>query len=141
MHPPCTHLCVSGNRWYGEGQPGHDKRIEAIEWTTLLWNIACQKALYVALENPVGVLSSVWRKPDQYIQPYEYGHKESKKTGLWLQNLPKLKPTDVLPLPGSGDEWLEWQKVWRMPPGPDRGKLRSRFFEGVAEAMVEQWSW
>ena len=141
MHPPCTHLCVSGNRWYGKDQPGHHKREEAIEWTALLWSMACQKSLRVCMENPVGVLSSVWRPPDQYIQPYEYGHKESKKTGLWLQNLPLLKPTDKLPLPSCPDEWLEWQRVWRMAPGPERGKERSRFFTGIAKAMVEQWSW
>ena len=103
--------------------------------------MACQKSLRVCMENPVGVLSSVWRAPDQYIQPYEFGHKESKKTGLWLQNLPLLKPTDKLELPSCPEEWLEWQKVWRMPPGPDRGKERSRFFTGIAKAMVEQWSW
>jgi hypothetical protein len=141
MHPPCTHICVSGNRWYGKGQDYHSKRIEAVEWTALLWNLACQKSLRVALENPVGVLSTLWRSPDQYIQPYQFGHKQSKKTGLWLQNLPLLQPTKILPLPTDQREWLEWQAVWRCPPGPERGKIRSRFFEGIADAMAAQWSW
>lgn len=142
MHPPCTYICVSGNRWYGEGQPGNDKRIEAVEWTALLWNLACQKSLRVALENPVGVLSSKWRAPDQYIQPWEYGHPEFKKTGLWLENLPMLKATNIIPPPTRGTpEYIEWMRVWRMSPGPERAKDRSRFFTGIAAAMAEQWSW
>lgn len=143
MHPPCTHLCVSGNRWYGKGQAYYNKRIEAIEWTSRLWNAAIQKSLWVAFENPVGVLSSAWRKPDQYIQPWHFGHKEMKKTGLWLTpGLPLLQPTDIITPPDPDTpEYMEWQKVWRMAPGPDRGKLRSRFFEGIAKAMAEQWPW
>lgn len=142
MHPPCTHICVSGNRWYGKGQEYHNKRIEAVEWTALLWNLACQKSLRVALENPVGVLSSEWRKPDQYIQPWYFGHSEFKKTGLWLQNLPMLEPTYMMtpPEPGSAS-YLQWMRVWRMSPGPERAKDRSRFFTGIADAMAEQWSW
>jgi site-specific DNA-cytosine methylase len=143
MHPPCTHLCVSGNRWYGKGQPGHDKRIEAVEWTALLWNLACQKSLHVVLENPVGVLSSLWRPPEQYVQPHQFGHPEFKKTGLWLTpGLPKLKPTNQLVVPESNSsQYHEWMRVWRMAPGPERGKERSRFFTGIAAAMAEQWSW
>lgn len=142
MHPPCTYLCVSGNRWYGKGQSKHYKREEAIEWTALLWNMAIQKSLRVCMENPVGVLSSLWRPPDQYIQPWEFGHKEMKKTGLWLQNLPLLQPTEVLtPPPADSPEYYEWQRVWRMAPGEARSKERSRFFTGIAKAMVEQWSW
>ncbi len=143
MHPPCTHLCVSGNRWYGKGQAYNNRRIEAIEWTSRLWAAATQKSLYVAFENPVGVLSSVWRKPDQYIQPWEYGHHEFKKTGLWLNGgLPLLQPSRIITPPDPGTpEYMSWQKVWRMSPGPDRGKLRSRFFEGIAKAMADQWSW
>jgi site-specific DNA-cytosine methylase len=143
MHPPCTYLCVSGNRWYGKGQSGHHKRIEAVEWTALLWNLATQKSLHVALENPVGVLSSQWRPADQYVQPHEFGHKEFKKTGFWLTpGLPKLIPVNPItpPKPGSQEYW-DWMRVWRMAPGPERAKDRSRFFEGIAAAMAEQWSW
>ena len=143
MHPPCTHIAVSGNRWYGKGQAHHNKRIEAIKWTSRLWLAAMQKSLFVALENPVGVLSSVWRPPDQYIQPWQFGHQEMKKTGLWLTpGLPLLQPTRILtpPRPDSA-EYRIWQRVWNMAPGPNRAKERSRFFTGIAEAMAEQWSW
>jgi len=143
MHPPCTHLAVSGNRWYGRGQSSHYKRLEALEWTKKLWDAATQQSLHVAFENPVGVISDAIGKPRQYIQPWEYGHQEFKKTGLWLTpGLPDLQPTRVLmpPEPGT-QEYLDWQRVWRMPPGPNRGKERSRFFPGIAKAMAEQWSW
>jgi hypothetical protein len=116
--------------------------MKALLWTQQLWSVATQQALHVAMENPVGVLSK-WRAASQYIQPWQYGHKEMKKTGLWLTaGLPLLQPTEVLTPPEPGTpEYKEWQKVWNMPPSPDRGKLRSRFFEGVAKAMAEQWSW
>lgn len=91
MHPPCTALAVSGNRWYGSGMPKNSERIAAIEWTLALYEHAKNHAPRVAFENPVGVLPI---KPTQYVQPYEYGHPESKKTGLWLHNLPPLVPTD-----------------------------------------------
>lgn len=143
MHPPCTHLCVSGNRWYGKGQAKHYKRKEALKWTSGLYEAACLNSLHVAFENPVGVLSSQWRPPDQYIQPYQFGHKEMKKTGLWLTaGLPLLQPTDVLTPPSPYDaDYYEWQRVWRMAPGPNRSKDRSRFYTGIADAMAEQWSW
>ncbi len=143
MHPPCTHLCVSGNRWYGKGQAKHHKRKEALEWTSRLYETACQNSLHVAFENPVGVLSSQWRAPDQYIQPWQFGHMEMKKTGLWLTSgLPLLQPTRILTPPKPGDEdYYAWQRVWRMAPGPNRSKERSRFFTGIADAMAEQWSW
>ena len=143
LHPPCTYLAVSGNRWYGKGQAGHQKRLRALKWTQRLFRAARQKALHVALENPVGVLSSMWRPPEQYIQPWQYGHPEMKKTGLWLTpGIPLLQPTKVLTPPEPGTpEHYSWQKVWTMSPGPDRAKERSRFFPGVAKAMAEQWSW
>jgi len=143
LHPPCTHLCVSGNRWYGKGQEGHDKRLKAIEWTKQLYRAATQKAVHVAIENPVGVLSSEWRPPEQYVQPWQYGIQEMKKTGLWLTpGLPLLQPTRIITPPKPDDpDYLAWQRVWRMPPGPNRGKERSRFFPGIAKAMAEQWSW
>ncbi|TFH50135.1 MAG: DNA cytosine methyltransferase [Lysobacterales bacterium] len=142
MHPPCTHLCVSGNRWYGRGQEHHTKRLGALKWTRKLWEAATQQSLHVAFENPVGVLNDDLGKPRQYIQPWQYGHPEFKKTGLWMTpGLPDLQPTEILtpPEPGTPD-YYEWQRVWRMCPGPNRGKERSRFFTGIAKAMAGQWS-
>lgn len=142
LHPPCTYLAVSGNRWYGKGQKHHGKRLESQRWTEELWSTAKRKALRVVLENPVGTLNDVLGKPAQYIQPWQYGHPEFKKTGLWLHNVSKLQPTRVITPPRIGTpEYHAWQRVWRMAPSPDRGKERSRFFPGIAEAMVEQWSW
>lgn len=128
LHPPCTHLAVSGNRWYA----GTKEREEAIEWTGAVWRAAIEASPRVALENPVGALSTAWRPPDQYIQPWQFGHPESKKTGLWLHGLSKLEPTHEKP------EKIE-ERVWRMGPSPDRAKERSRFFSGIAKAMAEQW--
>jgi hypothetical protein len=128
LHPPCTYLAVSGNRWYA----GTTKRSYALKWTVRLWQWALAKAPHVALENPVGVLSSHWQPATQYIQPWQFGHPESKKTGLWLHGLPPLIPTHGKP------EVIE-QRVWRMGPSPDRQKERSRFFPGIARAMADQW--
>lgn len=127
LHPPCTALAVSGNRWYSDTV----ERTTAITWTRQLWGMAKSVCDKVALENPVGVLSSAWRKPDQYIQPWEYGHGETKKTGLWLHNLPLLQPTDVV----DGRE----QRVWKMGPSDSRSADRSRTYTGIAAAMAEQW--
>ncbi len=104
----------------------------AVAWTRKLWEAAIQYADRVALENPVSVLSSQWQKPSQYIQPWQFGHGETKKTGLWLHNLPKLQPTNIV----EGRE----ERIYLMPPSPDRGKERSRFYPGIAEAMARQWS-
>ena len=129
MHPPCTALAVSGNRWYGSGMPKHDERAEAIEWTLGLWELAKSHArIGVAMENPVGVLPM---KPTQYIQPWQFGHGETKKTGLWLHNLPPLEPTNIV----EGRE----QRIWRLPPTADRWKIRSTTFHGIGEAMAAQW--
>jgi hypothetical protein len=128
MHPPCTALAVSGNRWYGTGMPKHSDRLESIEWTLSLWQHAIANADRVCMENPVGVLPL---KPTQYIQPWQFGHGETKKTGLWLHNLPPLVPTNVV----DGRE----QRIWKMGPSPDRWKERSKTYEGIASAMAEQW--
>lgn len=137
-HPPCTYLCVSGNRWYSNS----DKRLSAIKWTEYLWDLCKKKAKAVCFENPVGVLSSMSKlgKPTQYIQPYMFGHPEKKKTGLWLYNLPILHETDnvyniMLQLPLK-----EQNKVHYCSPGEYRGKIRSKFYTGIAEAMANQWS-
>jgi hypothetical protein len=137
MHPPCTALAVSGNRWYGSGMPKHQERIDSIDWTLALYEHAKKHAPRVAFENPVGVLPV---KPTQYVQPYEYGHPESKKTGLWLHNLPPLVPTDNVK-----EKWLtlpkkEAQRIHMMPPSADRWKIRSETYQGIADAMASQWS-
>ena len=128
MHPPCTALAVSGNRWYGKGQPRHDERIAAIEWTTALWFLATSVSPRVCMENPVGVLPI---KATQYIQPWQFGHGETKRTGLWLHGLPPLMPTDVV----DGRE----ARIHKMPPSPTRGYDRSRTYPGIAAAMAQQW--
>ena len=129
MHPPCTALAVSGNRWYGTGMPKHDERIAAIQWTMALWELAKQHAPRVCMENPVGVLPV---KPTQYVQPWQFGHGETKKTGLWLHGLRKLKPSNIV----AGREQL----VWKMAPSPDRAERRSKTYTGIAQAMADQWA-
>ena len=127
-HPPCTAIAVSGNRWYGKDMPKHKDRKKAVKWTMNLWNLAKECGDKVCMENPVGVLPL---KPTQYIQPWEYGHGETKKTGLWLHNLDPLEPTNIV----DGRD----QNVWKLPPSEDRWKLRSLTFQGVADAMATQW--
>lgn len=128
LHPPCTALALSGNRWYGKDCPRHEYRLKAIRWTMEVWHEACKLAPHVAMENPVGVLPM---KATQYIQPWEFGHGEKKKTGMWLHNLPPLMPTDIV----SGRE----ERIWRMAPSADRAKLRSETYQGIADAMADQW--
>ncbi len=125
FHPPCTHLAVSGARWFKDKLP---EQAEALEFVRMLLDAPIPR---IALENPVSIISSHIRKPDQVIQPWQFGHGETKATCLWLKGLPKLIPTDIV----AGRE----AKVHRMPPGPDRWKDRSRTYLGVAEAMAAQW--
>jgi hypothetical protein len=124
-HPPCTHLAVSGARWFKEKQA---EQKEALEFVELLLNAPIPK---ICLENPVSIISSRIRKPDQIIQPWQYGHGETKATCLWLKNLPLLKPTNIV----EGRE----ARVHKMPPGPNRWKERSRTFQGIADAFAQQW--
>jgi site-specific DNA-cytosine methylase len=126
-HPPCTHLAVSGSRHFAE-KIADGRQQTALDFVRLLMNSPIDRW---AIENPVSVISSAIRPPDQIIQPWEYGHGEVKATCLWLKNLPKLKPTNCV----DGRE----PKVHLMPPGPDRWKERSRTYQGVADAMGEQW--
>lgn len=133
-HPPCTHLAVSGARWF------KDKQVEQAQALDFIRTLLEAPIPRIALENPVSIISSRIRKPDQIIQPYEFGHPESKKTCLWLKNLPLLQPTNVLPLPESG----YWQNQTpsgqnKLGPSPDRWKERSRTYEGIAAAMAAQW--
>jgi hypothetical protein len=133
LHPPCTKIAVSGNRWYGVGQPRHSERIEAVKWTQKLWDKATSVCKCVGLENPVGVLNALGNFPKpNYIQPWQFGHGETKKTGFWLYGLEALKPTNIV----EGRE----QRIWKMAPSEDRGKLRSKTYPGIAKAIAEQWA-
>lgn len=124
-HPPCTHLAVSGARWF------KDKKVEqkgALDFVRFLMDTNIPK---IAIENPISIISSHIRKPDQIIQPWQFGHGETKATCLWLKNLPKLQPTNVV----EG----RTARVHKLPPSATRWKERSRTFEGIAHAMAEQW--
>jgi hypothetical protein len=122
--PPCTYLAVSGARWHS----GTDRQAEALDFVRLLMNADIPR---IAIENPVGAISTHIRKPDQIIQPWQFGHGETKRTCLWLKNLPKLRPTKIV----AGRE----PRVHRMPPSKDRWKLRSLTYPGIAAAMGDQW--
>lgn len=125
--PPCTDLAVSGARYFAEKRAdGRQQR--SIDFFMEFARADCPR---IAIENPVGIMSTYYRKPDQIIQPWQFGHGETKKTCLWLKGLPPLKPTEIV----SGRE----QRIWRMPPSKDRAKMRSRTYPGVAKAMAEQW--
>lgn len=125
-HPPCTHLAVSGARWF------KDKKSEQQQSLDFVARLLCAPVKHIALENPVSIISSKIRKPDQVIQPWMFGHGETKATCLWLKNLPPLKPTNIV----EGRE----QRIWKLPPSAARWKERSRTFSGVAEAMASQWT-
>lgn len=125
FHPPCTHLAVSGARWFKDKQA---EQAVALDFVRLLLAAPIKR---IALENPVSIISSCIRKPDQVIQPYMFGDPYMKTTCLWLKGLAKLVPTDIV----EGRE----QKCWKEPPGPDRWKNRSRTYQGIADAMADQW--
>ena len=127
FHPPCTRLTVAGARWF-KGR--EQEQAEAIAFVERLWNCGIPR---IAIENPIGVLStrSTLGKPSQIIQPWQFGHGETKATCLWLENLPLLVPTNIV----SGRE----ARIHKMPPGPNRWKERSRTYAGIAAAMAQQW--
>ena len=129
LHPDCTAMAVSGNRWYGKGMPMHARRLASVEWTLGLWELAKQHSDRVALENPVSVIFSYL--PAHYVHPWEFGHGETKKTGFALHNLPPLMATDIV----AGRE----NRVWKMGPSPTRKRDRSKTYAGIAQAIVEQW--
>lgn len=130
FHAPCTHIAVSGARYFEQKRV--DGRQQAgVAFFMELWRHSKRYVPMFAAEQPVGILSSVFRKPDQIIQPWQFGHGETKATCLWLHNLPLLQPTDSVP----GRENL----VHRMPPSEDRAAIRSRTYQGVADAMASQW--
>lgn len=133
-HPPCTHLAVSGARWFKDKQA---EQAAALEFVRQLMAAPIPR---IAVENPVSVISSRIRKPDQIIHPWQFGHPEFKATCLWLKGLDRLRPTRVLEVPARGsDSWKAWNKVHRASPGPDRWRERSRTYTGIAAAMAEQW--
>lgn len=127
-HPPCTDLAVSGARWFPEKQRDFRQQKGVVFFMQMMLNSADR----VAVENPIGIMSTCYRKPDQIIQPWQFGHGETKATCLWLKNLPPLVPTDIV----SERE----HRVWKLPPSADRAKLRSRTYPGIAKAMADQWS-
>jgi len=139
-HPPCTALAVSGNAWYGEGMAKYQERIDSCVWTKELWRACKEVSDKVCFENPVGVLRRLGDFPrPNYIQPYQFGHMEQKKTGLFLHNLPPLTATndvyeEMMLLPVK-----ERQRLHYLPPSPDRWKIRSTTYQGIADAMAKQW--
>jgi len=139
-HPPCTYLCSSGLHWNNKVHGRKKKTQDALMFVQKLLNANIRK---ICLENPIGKINTAIRKPDQYIQPHEYGHDASKRTGLWLKNLPLLKPTKYIK-----PRIVNGKKRWRnqtdsgqnkLPPSKDRWKLRSITYKGWAEAMAAQW--
>lgn len=146
FHPPCTYLTVTGNKWmkpeFKERFPFREQqRKNAIKFFIDLYNSDIPK---IAVENPVGVMSSIWRKPDQYVHPYYFGDPHSKKTGLWLKNLPKLVPTEMVEpqfyiYKNGGRDPIWHVETMKLPP-EERSKARSKTFQGLATQMAVQWS-
>lgn len=137
--PDCTYLTISANRWYKDqpkrksgtlvGSERREAREKAIEFFMRLYNCKIPK---IAIENPIGVMSSRFRKPDQVLQPWMFGHGETKATCLWLKNLPKIESTNIV----EGRN----QRIWKLSPGPERAKQRSKTYSGIAQAMAQQWT-
>jgi len=136
-HPPCTALAVSGNSTYAEGMPKYSERLSAIDYTMDLFQLCCLVAPKVCMENPVGVLPV---KPSQYVQPWQFGHAESKKTGFWLFGLPLLMETQNVKYEYDQLPKNKAQRLHYLSPSKDRAKLRSETYTGIAQAMAEQWS-
>ena len=146
--PPCTYLTVTGNRWFNVERYGekaikrHEDRKEAIDFFMAFANANCER---IAIENPVGIMSSTYRKPNQIINPFEFGDPYEKKTCLWLKGLPELKPTNIVEVPPrrqfeSGKTMPAWYAdCWKLPKD-ERAKLRSKTFPGIAKAMAKQWA-
>lgn len=141
MHPVCTYMAVSGNAHYGSGRPLHYKRAEAITAAKWLWQKACSVCDFVAFENPVSVIfQHLTGGKLFYVQPHQFGHPESKKTGFYVKGLPELNPTNILPLPECG----YWENQTpsgqnKLGPSPDRAEKRAETYRGIAEAIADQW--
>lgn len=145
-HPPCTYLTVAANKYYNYekyGEKARQRQLDRNDAIMFFLNFTKTKCPKVAIENPIGVMSTVYRKPDQIIQPYQFGHTERKATCLWLKGLPLLKPTnivepDIIKHPsGRTDSRLHYE-TFKLPP-KERSIMRSKTFEGIAKAMAEQW--
>ena len=145
--PPCTYLTVTGNRWFNVEKYGekaiarYQERKNAIKFFLALAKADCDK---IAIENPVGIMSTIWRKPDQIIQPYMFGDAYEKKTCLWLKGLNPLTPTNIVDVPErtkfqSGKTMAAWYSDLFKLPKEERAKMRSKTFPGIARAMAEQW--
>ena len=139
MHPPCTDLAVSGSRWFPEKR-ADGRQKASIDFFMAIANAPIPK---MAIENPIGIMSTIWRKPDQIVQPWEFGHSEAKATCLWLKNLPKLVPTNII-TPRDGNPKRGWDNQTasgqnKYGPSPDRWKKRAITYRGLAEAMAMQW--
>ena len=142
-HPPCTYLCVSGNRWFKEEYKDryptrHNDRLDAIDFFMSCANADIEK---ICIENPVGIMSTKYKKPTQYINPWEFGDPYSKKTGLWLKNLLPLSPTNSIPPITKEDKkkYSDWYNNALSLNNVDRSKTRSKTFQGIADAMADQW--
>ena len=143
--PPCTYLCVSGQHWNSRRPSRQALTEDAAEFFMALANADVPR---IAIENPIGIMSTRWRKPDQIIQPYQFGHDASKKTCLWLKGLPQLTPTQYIPgrtVIGNGQTLTRWANQTdsgqnRLGPLDDRALIRSLTYQGIADAMAEQWS-
>ena len=140
-HPPCQYICSSGMHWTTRGLRDPQLTIDALEFVKTLMTAPIQR---IAIENPVGIMSSRWRKPNQYVQPYFFGDQQRKKTGLWLKNLPCLEPTNIVEpelhiTKGDGKTNPSWHWETRNLPHEERGKARSKTFQGLADAMASQW--
>ena len=138
-HPPCTHLAVSGARWFTEGKKPWSLQEDALDFVRKLLAAPIEK---IALENPVSVISTKIKKPNQIIQPFEYGHDVTKRTCLWLKNLPNLKPTkivkpDIVLVNGKKMSRMHYESF--KLPSKERSKVRSKFYTGIAQAMADQW--
>jgi site-specific DNA-cytosine methylase len=129
--PPCTNLAVSGARWFPQKRADGSQQ-RSIDFFMQFVTYAEERDCMLSIENPIGIMSTHYRKPDQIIQPWQFGHGETKATCLWLRGLPKLEPTNIV----DGRE----ARIWKLPPSKDRGKLRSKTYYGIAQAMAEQWA-
>lgn len=141
LHYECTEMAVCANRWYAAGKPGHSKRLSALDWAEDLWELAKKHSrVGCAFENPA---STLWTRigTPQYIQPWQFGHKEVKKTGIKTHRLPPLNPTDIVgpPPPHGHPERKKWERVWRMAKSPTRKRDRSETYAGIAQAFT-QWA-
>ena len=142
-HPPCTYLTVTGNKWF-KPEYAHrfpDRRQHRADGVRFFMQLADAPIDRICIENPVGIMSTSWRKPDQIIQPYQFGHPEPKKTCLWLKGLPKLQPTKLCEpeymMTKSGKRLAKW--YFQPSNTPDRQRMRNRTFQGIADAMANQW--